>query len=155
MAEAEASRADVAQLIVNQLRYLDHVVESREIAGKLLEVLEQSPIGVQQQLVACLPELITDEDVQAEAALKLKQLMQTPSRINTLTAPILVTLTNMHIEKQLFDDVRSARLFELVQIQDETLETIIFFRFEIQCLTDWRSCRSEMYQQFSTFCCAP
>ena len=43
--------------MLNQVRFLDHIVDSTSLTKKVLEVLDVLPLGLQRDMISYLPEV--------------------------------------------------------------------------------------------------
>lgn len=48
---------DLPRLVLNQVRFLDHIVDSGSLTKKVLEVLGVLPLGLQRDMISYLPEV--------------------------------------------------------------------------------------------------
>ena len=53
-------RDTTPRMILNHLRWLDHVVDASRMAAKLMEILGLVSVKVQKEMIVALPEMITD-----------------------------------------------------------------------------------------------
>uniref|UniRef100_A0A8D3CL66 FA complementation group D2 n=1 Tax=Scophthalmus maximus TaxID=52904 RepID=A0A8D3CL66_SCOMX len=83
----------VPHLIINQLKWLDRVVDSKELATKLMELVSVAPVDVQQDIITSLPEILEDSQ-HNDIARELNSLLQTNTQ---LTVPILDALSSLNL----------------------------------------------------------
>ncbi|CAN0455430.1 unnamed protein product, partial [Ectocarpus sp. 8 AP-2014] len=48
---------DLPRLVLNQVRFLDHLVDSTSLTRKILEVLTVLPVNLQREMISYLPEV--------------------------------------------------------------------------------------------------
>lgn len=60
--DAHMMDKNVPKLILREIRWLDHVVDSKQLVEKLIAALPAFPPSLQQEIIYILPELASDED---------------------------------------------------------------------------------------------
>uniref|UniRef100_A0A8C4WUE9 Uncharacterized protein n=1 Tax=Eptatretus burgeri TaxID=7764 RepID=A0A8C4WUE9_EPTBU len=70
--EVSDDGVDVSRQILNQLKWLDKVVDCQNLTKKLLELVSIAPADVQRDIITCLPEIIDDSHHQP-VAMQLRQ----------------------------------------------------------------------------------
>ncbi|XP_020599802.1 Fanconi anemia group D2 protein homolog isoform X2 [Phalaenopsis equestris] len=101
---AQAGRSlkdDIARLIVNQLRWLDFLVDSGVFAEKLMEALSISPPELKKEIIGSLPEIIGDKSHATVVAALEKILMEDSEVI----VPVLDSFTALNLDEQLQEQV--------------------------------------------------
>nr|XP_054752443.1 Fanconi anemia group D2 protein-like [Lytechinus pictus] len=53
---------DLPKLILNQFHWMDNVINSKEMTDKMLEMVEISSPSVQREIIACVPEVVSDQE---------------------------------------------------------------------------------------------
>ncbi|XP_077863630.1 Fanconi anemia group D2 protein-like, partial [Saccoglossus kowalevskii] len=53
---------NIPHLIMNQFRWLDRIVKSKDLVDKMFEVVEITSIEIQREIVTCLPEVVEDSE---------------------------------------------------------------------------------------------
>ena len=96
----------VPGLILNQLKWLDCIVDGKELCSKLLEILTIAPVELQRDIITSLPEIL-DDSAHRTVALHLKELLQSNSQ---LTPAIVDCFTNLHLSDDLITDILEAAL---------------------------------------------
>ena len=96
----------VPGLILNQLKWLDCIVDGKELCSKLLEILSIAPVELQRDIITSLPEIL-DDGAHRTVALHLKELLQNNSQ---LTSAIIDCFTNLHLSDDLITDILEAAL---------------------------------------------
>ncbi|KAI0489299.1 hypothetical protein KFK09_029141 [Dendrobium nobile] len=95
---------DIARSIMNQLRSLDFLVDSRSFAQKLMEVLSISPPGLKKDLIGSLPEIIGDKCHSTVVSVLEKMLLEDSNVI----VPVLDSFTALNLDEQLQEQNLSA-----------------------------------------------
>ncbi|XP_038054583.1 Fanconi anemia group D2 protein-like isoform X2 [Patiria miniata] len=115
--------ANLPRLILNQFQWLDRVLNSEEMTNKMLEMVSVSSLAVQQEIIACIPEVVSDSEHNTVAT-QLKELLFNSSE---LTVPVLDALSNLNLTPDLMTEVRNAALQTLISADLEDLPVIIKF----------------------------
>lgn len=110
-------------LILNQLKWLDCIVDGKELCSKLLEILTVAPVELQRDIVTSLPEIL-DDSVHRTVALHLKELLQTNSQ---LTSAIIDCFTNLHLSDDLSTDILEAALQRVDSADFSDLPSLLSF----------------------------
>uniref|UniRef100_H3DAV5 FA complementation group D2 n=1 Tax=Tetraodon nigroviridis TaxID=99883 RepID=H3DAV5_TETNG len=113
----------VPRVIINQLKWLDRVVDSKELAKKLMELVSVAPVEVQRDIITSLPEILDDSqhnDVAKELSTLLRENTQ-------LTVPILDALSSLNLSASLLAEVREGVLVTLPAVKLEDLPVVVKF----------------------------
>ncbi|XP_049590739.1 Fanconi anemia group D2 protein [Syngnathus scovelli] len=113
----------IPRTIINQFKWLDKVVESQELAAKLMELLAVAPVDVQCDIITSLPEILEDSqhnDIAGELNSLLKENTQ-------LTVAILDALSSLNISSSLLTEVREAVMTTIAAVQLEDLPVVVKF----------------------------
>ncbi|XP_034539766.1 Fanconi anemia group D2 protein [Notolabrus celidotus] len=113
----------VPRIIINQLKWLDRVVDSKELAVKLMELVSVAPVEVQRDIITSLPEILEDsqhDDIAGELNTLLKENTQ-------LTVPILDALSSLSLSSSLLIEVRGAVMATLAAVQLDDLPVVVKF----------------------------
>ncbi|XP_078139704.1 Fanconi anemia group D2 protein-like [Centroberyx gerrardi] len=51
---------NIPRIIVNQLKWLDRVMDSKDLAAKLMQLVSVAPVEVQRDIITSLPEILED-----------------------------------------------------------------------------------------------
>ncbi|KAI0237248.1 Fanconi anemia group D2 protein [Lamellibrachia satsuma] len=108
---------------MNQLRWLDHVVNSQELTEKIFEILSVAGLEVQREIVAALPE-VTDDSQHAAVAVRLKQILQEQRQLATT---VLDALSNLNLGADLLAEVRNSVIDTLPSADFDDLPIIVKF----------------------------
>ncbi|XP_037759353.1 Fanconi anemia group D2 protein isoform X3 [Chelonia mydas] len=92
------------RLIVNQFKWLDKILDSKDLIMKLMQMVSVSPAPIQHDIITSLPEILEDSQ-QSEFAREVSQLLKRDTR---LTVPILDALSNLDLDAGLLAEVISA-----------------------------------------------
>uniref|UniRef100_UPI0037E954F8 Fanconi anemia group D2 protein n=1 Tax=Semicossyphus pulcher TaxID=241346 RepID=UPI0037E954F8 len=113
----------VPRIIINQLKWLDRVVDSKELAAKLMELVSVAPVEVQRDIITSLPEILEDSQ-HNDIARELNLLLQENTQ---LTVPILDALSSLNLSYSLLTEVRSAVMTTLAAVQLDDLPVVVKF----------------------------
>uniref|UniRef100_A0A4W6F9C3 FA complementation group D2 n=1 Tax=Lates calcarifer TaxID=8187 RepID=A0A4W6F9C3_LATCA len=113
----------IPRIIINQLKWLDRVVDSKELAAKLMELVSVAPVEVQRDIITSLPEILEDSQ-HNDIARELNTLLQTNTQ---LTVPILDALSSLNLSSSLLTEVREAVMATLAAVQLEDLPVVVKF----------------------------
>ena len=84
---------DVTKAILQQLRWLDHILNPRLFCSKLMEILTALPEHTQRDLILAIPEILPDSEHKIIGA-ELVELIETKQE---LMASCLHSLSNLVI----------------------------------------------------------
>jgi len=62
---------NIPRLILNQFRWLDFIVQSKELTEKMLEMVSITSLDIQREIITCIPEVLDDSE-HTEVARKLR-----------------------------------------------------------------------------------
>lgn len=110
-------------LILNQLKWLDCIVDGKELCSKLLDILTIAPVELQRDIITSLPEIL-DDSTHRTVALQLKELLQTDSQ---LTSAIIDCFTNLHLSDDLTTDILEAALQRIDSADFADLPSLLSF----------------------------
>ncbi|KAG8007845.1 Fanconi anemia group D2 protein [Nibea albiflora] len=114
----------IPRVIINQLKWLDRVVDSKELATKLMELVSVAPVEVQRDIITSLPEIL-DDSQHNDIARELNTLLQENTQ---LTVPILDALSSLNLSSSLLTEVvRGAVMATLAAVQLEDLPVVVKF----------------------------
>ncbi|KAK5872378.1 hypothetical protein PBY51_013089 [Eleginops maclovinus] len=113
----------IPHIIINQLKWLDRVVDSKELAVKLMELVSVAPVEVQRDIITSLPEIL-DDSQHNDIARELNSLLQENTQ---LTVPILDALSSLSLSTSLLTEVRGAVMATLAAVQLEDLPVVVKF----------------------------
>ena len=58
----QGERVNLPRLIMSQFRWLDQIINSRQVTEKMLEILCVVPLETQREVIACIPEVVDDAE---------------------------------------------------------------------------------------------
>ena len=119
-------------LVLNQLKWLDCIVDGKELCGKLLEILTIAPVELQRDIITSLPEIL-DDDVHRTVALHLKELLQSNSQ---LTSAIIDCFANLHLSDDLIVDILEAALQRVDSADFSNLPCLLSFIMQSGATSD-------------------
>ncbi|CAL8335444.1 unnamed protein product [Lota lota] len=114
---------NVPRVIINQLKWLDRVVDSKELAAKLMELVAVAPVEVQRDVITSLPEIL-DDSQHNDIAKELKSLLQEKTQ---LTVAILDALSSLNLSSALLAEVRGVVTATLTAVQLDDLPVVVKF----------------------------
>ncbi|CAL8338893.1 unnamed protein product [Merluccius merluccius] len=114
---------NVPRVIINQLKWLDRVVDSKDLAAKLMELVSVAPVEVQRDVITSLPEIL-DDSQHNDIANELKSLLQEKTQ---LTVAILDALSSLNLSSALLAEVRGVVMATLTAVQLDDLPVVVKF----------------------------
>ncbi|KAJ3603047.1 hypothetical protein NHX12_030791, partial [Muraenolepis orangiensis] len=114
---------NVPRVIINQLKWLDRVVDSKGLATKLMELVSVAPVDVQCDVITGLPEILEDSQ-HNDIAKELKSLLQEQTQ---LTVAILDALSSLNLSPTLLVEVRGVVMATLTAVQLDDLPVVVKF----------------------------
>uniref|UniRef100_A0A7N8WRB3 FA complementation group D2 n=1 Tax=Mastacembelus armatus TaxID=205130 RepID=A0A7N8WRB3_9TELE len=122
----------IPRIIINQLKWLDRIVDSKELAAKLMELVSVAPVDVQRDIITSLPEILEDSQ-HNDVAGELNSLLQENTQ---LTVPILDALSSLSLSASLLTEVRGAVMSTLAAVKLEDLPVMVKFIFHSVSASD-------------------
>ncbi|KAK2186157.1 hypothetical protein NP493_212g05054 [Ridgeia piscesae] len=116
-------KVNLPRLIMNQLRWLDQIVNSQELTEKMFEIMSVSGLEVQREIVAALPEVM-DDSQHATVAGRLKVILQEQKQLATT---VLDALSNLNLGADLLAEVRGSVIDTLPSADFDDLPIIVKF----------------------------
>ena len=113
----------IPNLVLNQLKWLDCVVDGKELCSKLMEILSISSVELQQDIVVSLPEML-DDSMHHSAANQLKDLLLSDSQ---LTPAIIHCFTNMNLSDTVTTEILDIALQIVVSADLTDLPVVLSF----------------------------
>ncbi|XP_011472951.1 Fanconi anemia group D2 protein [Oryzias latipes] len=111
------------RMIINQLKWLDRILDAKGLSLKLMELVSVAPVEVQRDVITSLPEILDDSqhnDVGRELNCLLLERTQ-------LTVPILDALSSLNLSSSLLTEVRTAVMATMAAVQLEDLPVVVKF----------------------------
>ncbi|XP_044183012.1 Fanconi anemia group D2 protein-like isoform X2 [Acropora millepora] len=126
MGDEDSNRADginIPRLVLNQFRWMDCVVQSKELTEKMFEMVGVTSLEVQREIIACIPEVLDDSE-HTEVARELSELLLQNTE---LTVAILDALSNLNLRPELLSEVRSSVIQMLPSVELDDLPVVVKF----------------------------
>ncbi|TRY99785.1 hypothetical protein DNTS_033949 [Danionella cerebrum] len=120
------------KLIINQLKWLDRIVDGKDLSTKLLQMVSVAPVEIQRDIITSLPEILEDSQ-HGDMAKELNLLLSTPlcsvllQQKTQLTVPVLDALSSLNLSSSLLSEVREAVMGTLSAVQLEDLPVVVKF----------------------------
>ncbi|XP_077182179.1 Fanconi anemia group D2 protein isoform X4 [Paroedura picta] len=111
------------RLIINQMKWLDKIVDSKELVLTIMQVICVSPLSIQHDLITSLPEIL-DDSQHGEVARELSSLLKEKTE---LTVPILDALSSLNLDLELLAEVRRSVMVTVAAIRVEDLPVVVRF----------------------------
>uniref|UniRef100_A0AAZ3SDG4 FA complementation group D2 n=1 Tax=Oncorhynchus tshawytscha TaxID=74940 RepID=A0AAZ3SDG4_ONCTS len=136
---------NIPRVIVNQLKWLDRIIDSKELAGKLMQLVSVASVEIQCDIITSLPEILEDSQ-HSDIARELNTLLQENTQ---LTVPILDAFSSLNLSSTLLAEVRVSVMATLSAVQLEDLPVVVKFilhsisssdALEVRGYTQWCPC---------------
>uniref|UniRef100_A0A8C1GME2 FA complementation group D2 n=1 Tax=Cyprinus carpio TaxID=7962 RepID=A0A8C1GME2_CYPCA len=114
---------NVPRLIINQLKWLDRIVDGKDLSSKLMQMVSVAPVEIQRDIITSLPEILEDSQ-HGDIAKELNALLQQNTQ---LPVPILDALSSLNLSSALLSEVRDVVMGTLSAVQLEDLPVIVKF----------------------------
>uniref|UniRef100_A0A673IIT1 Fanconi anemia group D2 protein-like n=1 Tax=Sinocyclocheilus rhinocerous TaxID=307959 RepID=A0A673IIT1_9TELE len=92
---------NVPRLIINQLKWLDRIVDGKDLSSKLMQMVSVAPVEIQRDIITSLPEILEDSQ-HGDMAKELNGLLQQNTQ---LPVPILDALSSLNLSSALLSEV--------------------------------------------------
>uniref|UniRef100_A0A803TMP1 FA complementation group D2 n=1 Tax=Anolis carolinensis TaxID=28377 RepID=A0A803TMP1_ANOCA len=130
---------NLPRLIVNQLKWLDRIVNSKELLSTIMQMICVSPLSIQHDIITSLPEILEDAQ-HSEVARELSSLLKEKTE---LTVPILDALSSLNLDLGLLSEVRQSIMVTVAAVQVEDLPVVVKFillakTYTLQVISDLR-----------------
>lgn len=122
-------KVDVPHLLMSQLQWLDAIIDSKEVTGKLLEIISITCEDMQREIISSLPNIVQDAE-HAQVAMALKDILKENKQ---LTVPILDAMSNLIVMPELLSEIRESVLEGLASVDLEDLPVLV--KFLLQSVT--------------------
>ncbi|MGH0164578.1 UNVERIFIED_CONTAM: hypothetical protein FKN15_047380 [Acipenser sinensis] len=114
---------NIPRIIINQFKWLDRVMDSKDLASKLMQLVAVAPVEIQRDIITSLPEILEDTQ-HNDIAKELNSLLQKNTQ---LTVPILDALSSLNLSSDLLAEVRQAVMATLSAVELEDLPVVVKF----------------------------
>ncbi|KAL4684398.1 hypothetical protein H8959_022092 [Pygathrix nigripes] len=125
--DEEASKTsdeiNIPRLIVSQLKWLDRVVDGKDLTAKIMQLISIAPENLQHDIITSLPEILGDSQ-HADVGKELSDLL---IENTSLTVPILDVLSSLRLDPNFLLKVRQLVMNKLSSIRLEDLPVIMKF----------------------------
>ncbi|XP_047390735.1 Fanconi anemia group D2 protein isoform X3 [Sciurus carolinensis] len=114
---------NMPRLIFSQLKWLDRIVDGKDLTAKIMQLISIAPVYLQHDFVTSLPEILGDAQ-HADVGKELSDLLMenTP-----LTVPILDVLSSLQLDTHFLSKVRQLVMDKLSSVMLDDLPVIIKF----------------------------
>ncbi|KAK3841792.1 MAG: Fanconi anemia protein FANCD2 [Linnemannia gamsii] len=119
----EEKELSTPKLILQQMRWLNNIIEPAQLSAKLLEVIGVSSVTIQRDIITSLPEIVPDSEHKT-VVLGLFELMESSSE---LMVPILDALSNLNLQSDMLVNARNHVLDKLISAELDDLPVVIKF----------------------------
>ncbi|XP_066554205.1 Fanconi anemia group D2 protein isoform X1 [Amia ocellicauda] len=114
---------NIPHIIINQFKWLDRVIDSKDLASKLMQLVAVAPGEIQRDIITSLPEIL-DDTQHNDIAKELNTLLQQNTQ---LSVPILDALSSLNLSPTLLSEVRRAVMATLSAVELEDLPVVVKF----------------------------
>ncbi|XP_012587637.1 PREDICTED: Fanconi anemia group D2 protein [Condylura cristata] len=111
------------RLIISQLKWLDRVVDGKDLSTKIMQLVSVAPVGLQHDLITSLPEVLADAQ-HADVGQQLSDLL---TENTLLTVPILDVLSSLQLDPCLLKKIRKLVMGKLSSVRLDDLPVIMKF----------------------------
>uniref|UniRef100_A0A8C5SUZ5 FA complementation group D2 n=1 Tax=Laticauda laticaudata TaxID=8630 RepID=A0A8C5SUZ5_LATLA len=114
---------NLPRLIVNQLKWLDRIVDNKDLVSMIMQMVCVSPPSIQHDIITSLPEILEDSQ-HSEIAKQLSSLLK--ENIG-LTVPVLDALSCLNLDMELLFEIRLSVMSSISAVKVEDLPIIVKF----------------------------
>ncbi|XP_032697477.1 Fanconi anemia group D2 protein isoform X4 [Lontra canadensis] len=122
-ASVNSDGLNMPRLIISQLKWLDRIVDGKDLTTKLMQLISIAPLYLQHDFVTSLPEILGDSQ-HADVGKELSDLLMENT---ALTVPILDVLSSLRLDLKLLSQVRQLVMGKLLSVKLDDLPVIIKF----------------------------
>uniref|UniRef100_A0A7N8WSY3 FA complementation group D2 n=1 Tax=Mastacembelus armatus TaxID=205130 RepID=A0A7N8WSY3_9TELE len=135
----------IPRIIINQLKWLDRIVDSKELAAKLMELVSVAPVDVQRDIITSLPEILEDSQHNDVAGELKYGHTNTHTRVTVLiVCEIIKDYCMLYVCCCLLPQVRGAVMSTLAAVKLEDLPVMVKFIFHSVSASDAYEVRSRL-----------
>ncbi|GAB1291159.1 Fanconi anemia group D2 protein homolog [Apodemus speciosus] len=101
----ESERRDgisMPRLIINQLKWLDRIVDSKDLTAQMMQLISVAPVSLQHDFITSLPEILGDSQ-HANVGKELSELLV---QNTSLTVPILDVFSSLRLDPNFLSECR-------------------------------------------------
>uniref|UniRef100_A0ABM5FKM3 Fanconi anemia group D2 protein isoform X1 n=1 Tax=Pogona vitticeps TaxID=103695 RepID=A0ABM5FKM3_9SAUR len=114
---------NLPRLIISQLKWLDRIVDSKDLVLTIMQMICVSPPPIQHDIITSLPEILEDAQ-HSEIARELSSLLKEKTE---LTVPILDALSSLNLDSGLLSEVRQSVMVTVAAVKMEDLPVVVKF----------------------------
>ncbi|XP_066471071.1 Fanconi anemia group D2 protein isoform X2 [Tiliqua scincoides] len=114
---------NLPRLIINQLKWLDRIVDTKDLVLTIMQLISVSPLPIQHDIITSLPEILEDSQ-HSEIARELSSLLKEKTE---LTVPILDALSSLNLDLRLLSEVRQSVMITVAAVKVEDLPVVVKF----------------------------
>uniref|UniRef100_A0A6I8P4N9 FA complementation group D2 n=1 Tax=Ornithorhynchus anatinus TaxID=9258 RepID=A0A6I8P4N9_ORNAN len=137
----------IPQLIINQFKWIDRIVDGKDFNTKILQLVSIVPLALQHDIITSLPEILEDSqrgDMAKELCVLMKQNI-------ALTIPVLDVLPSLYLGPELL--LRQSLMTQLSIVKLEDLPVIVKFILHSITATNALEVISELRMKLSLESC--
>ncbi|KAM7335340.1 hypothetical protein ACRRTK_005817 [Alexandromys fortis] len=124
---------NMSRLIINQLKWLDRIVDSKDLTTQMMQLISVAPVNLQHDFITSLPEILGDSQ-HANVGKELSELL---IQNTSLTVPILDVFSSLRLDPNFLSEIRQLVMGKLSSVRLEDLPVII--KFILHSVTDTTS----------------
>ncbi|XP_051011046.1 Fanconi anemia group D2 protein [Acomys russatus] len=124
---------NMSRLIVNQLKWLDRIVDSKDLTTQMMQLISVAPANLQHDFITSLPEILGDSQ-HANVGKELSELLM---QNTSLTVPILDVFSSLRLDPNFLSKIRQLVMGKLSSVRLEDLPVIV--KFILHSVTDTTS----------------
>nr|XP_053651378.1 Fanconi anemia group D2 protein homolog [Cherax quadricarinatus] len=121
--DESSSQANIPNLVLANLKWLDCIVDSDILTAKIVDIIQGSPLKIQQEIISFVPSIVEDAN-HPKVAEVLCELYDT---VPELTTAVLDTLGHLTLPPDSLEDVRHSVLKTLQATRPEQLPIVVKF----------------------------
>ncbi|XP_025020945.1 Fanconi anemia group D2 protein, partial [Python bivittatus] len=141
---------NLPRLIVNQLKWLDRIVDNKDLVSMIMQMVYVSPLSIQHDIITSLPEILEDSQ-HSEIARQLSSLLK--ENVG-LTVPVLDALSCLNLDGELLSEVRQSVMISVSAVKMEDLPIIVKFILHSIKATDATEVISDLRKKLNLESCA-
>lgn len=120
---ANSDGINMPRLIINQFKWLDRIVDGKDLTAKIMQLISIAPGCLQHDFITSLPEILGDSQ-HADVGKELSVLLEESTE---LTAPILDVLSSLQLDPDFLSKIRQLAMCRLDSFKLDDLPAIIKF----------------------------
>uniref|UniRef100_A0A8C5SXL5 FA complementation group D2 n=1 Tax=Laticauda laticaudata TaxID=8630 RepID=A0A8C5SXL5_LATLA len=141
---------NLPRLIVNQLKWLDRIVDNKDLVSMIMQMVCVSPPSIQHDIITSLPEILEDSQ-HSEIAKQLSSLLK--ENIG-LTVPVLDALSCLNLDMELLFEIRLSVMSSISAVKVEDLPIIVKFILHSMKATEATEVISDLRKKLNLESCA-